>query len=94
MFWQYNDISETSPLIGCEFCVVKKGKKNKEYDIEIRLITNDKNAVVVKNEAIAFCVMTMFAPKLIKDGKVFFHWNHIQEWEEKLHAEKAKGRKT
>lgn len=91
MLWQYNDIDETSALVGCEFAIKKN--KQKEVVIEVRLVKNDKKHVVVKNEQLAYCVMQMFASKIVKEGKIFFHWKHIEEFEEKLNNAKKEGSK-
>lgn len=84
----YKDVDEESALVGIEFLVTKLPKK--DVSVNLFLVLHDRRTIEVKNSNLADAVTQMFGPKLVKDGKIFFHWKQVEEFEDKLNAQEKR----
>lgn len=84
----YKDVDDESALVGIEFVVVRV--PDKDASICLFLVLHDKRTIEVKNINICEAATQMFGPKLVKDGKIFFHWKQIEDFEEKVSAQEER----
>ena len=80
----YKDLDKDSALVGIDFSVVVKSDKTPV--VCAFLILNDQRMIEVKNKDLTEAITQMFGQRLVKNGKVFFHWKMIENFEEQVYA--------